>query len=204
MTGPPRQPPNIYLRHPRTADRDEYLRVVAQSRKHLEPWWSTSPGRDDEEWASPELFERVLATSRVESSLRYLIFEKPTEALLGTVSISNIMRGPVQSCTFGYWIGAAHSRKGYTTAAVEIAVHFVFNAAKLHRCEAHIIPENTASIRLITSLGFRHEGLATKYLRINYAWRDHIRFGMTVEDYDALVSADRLPFTNLWRGRIPT
>jgi hypothetical protein len=34
--------------------------------------------------------------------------------------------------------------------------------------------------------GFRREGLAERYLKINGVWEDHMLFGITVEDWEQL------------------
>ena len=40
------------------------------------------------------------------------------------------------------------------------------------------LPENHASHRLLLKSGFREEGMARAYLKINGSWRDHLLFGM--------------------------
>jgi len=52
----------------------------------------------------------------------------------------------------------------------------------LHRLEAACIPVNLASIRLLTKCGFRQEGLARRYLKINGRWEDHLLFGRLADD----------------------
>jgi ribosomal-protein-alanine N-acetyltransferase len=52
----------------------------------------------------------------------------------------------------------------------------------LHRLEAACIPVNQASIRLLTKSGFRQEGLARKYLKINGRWEDHLLFSRLADD----------------------
>ena len=49
---------------------------------------------------------------------------------------------------------------------------------RLHRIEAACLPENVASMTLLERNGFRREGLARAYLRINGAWRDHVLYGL--------------------------
>jgi len=54
---------------------------------------------------------------------------------------------------------------------------FAFRTLALHRLEAACLPENTPSRRLLGQAGFREEGLAQAYLKINGDWRDHVLFG---------------------------
>ena len=47
----------------------------------------------------------------------------------------------------------------------------------------HVIPRNTASLRVIERNGFRHEGRAERYLQINGVWEDHDIFALTAEEW---------------------
>jgi ribosomal-protein-alanine N-acetyltransferase len=68
------------------------------------------------------------------------------------------------------------------TAAVRAVVPFVFDSLELHRLEAACLPENTASMRLLERVGFKREGLARQYLRINGDWRDHVLYALLETD----------------------
>ena len=69
--------------------------------------------------------------------------------------------------------------------AVRGALRFAFQELALHRVEAACLPNNEPSRRLLERVGFRHEGLARSYLRINGAWADHLLY--------AVLASDRLP-----------
>jgi [ribosomal protein S5]-alanine N-acetyltransferase len=60
-----------------------------------------------------------------------------------------------------------------------------FEDLHLHRVQISIIPRNTASRRVVEKLGIRDEGLAQRYLEINGTWEDHIRYAITLEEWDA-------------------
>ena len=80
--------------------------------------------------------------------------------------------------SLGYWIGAPFVRRGHTTAAVSAVTRFCFERLGLHRVEAACIPTNEASRGVLLKCGFKQEGMARAYLRINGVWRDHILFGL--------------------------
>ncbi|MGH3942516.1 MAG: GNAT family N-acetyltransferase, partial [Pseudonocardiaceae bacterium] len=61
----------------------------------------------------------------------------------------------------------------------------VFNRVGLHRVEATVRPENKASLRVLTKLGFRDEGLLVRYLEVDGAWRDHCLLAVTREEVGA-------------------
>ena len=46
------------------------------------------------------------------------------------------------------------------------------------------MPHNSASLRVVEKLGFYHEGLAKKYLKINDRWEDHIHMVLLNESME--------------------
>ena len=60
-----------------------------------------------------------------------------------------------------------------------------FEDLHLHRVQISIIPRNTASRRVVEKLEIRDEGVAQRYLEINGVWEDHIRYAITVEEWDS-------------------
>jgi ribosomal-protein-alanine N-acetyltransferase len=57
-------------------------------------------------------------------------------------------------------------------------LEFAFSRLGLHRVEAACLPANEASRRLLLKSGFREEGYAREYLRINGRWQDHQLFAI--------------------------
>jgi ribosomal-protein-alanine N-acetyltransferase len=53
---------------------------------------------------------------------------------------------------------------------------------ELHRIQAGVMPRNTPSNRVMEKAGFRREGLALNYLKINGVWEDHVLYAVTAED----------------------
>lgn len=107
--------------------------------------------------------------------LRLWLFVKNNkEKPIGMISFSNIVRGAFLSCHLGYSMDGTYINQGYVTEAIEKGIDIIFNDYKLHRIEANIMPRNTRSIRVCEKLGFKEEGLAREYLKINGKWEDHI------------------------------
>jgi ribosomal-protein-alanine N-acetyltransferase len=109
-----------------------------------------------------------------DESFAFLIFDATSDELLGGLTLGGVRRGVAQAATLGYWMGAPHAGKGRMTRAVAAAVRFGFGALRLHRIEAACIPDNAPSIALLERNGFRREGFARDYLKIDDAWRDHV------------------------------
>jgi ribosomal-protein-alanine N-acetyltransferase len=64
-------------------------------------------------------------------------------------------------------------------------MRFAFEQLRLHRLEICIIPRNTNSRRVVEKLRLRDEGIAQRFLEINGVWEDHVRYGVTVEEWHA-------------------
>ena len=113
----------LTLRLPRHADYRPWAALREASRDFLTPWEPT--------WATDHL-SRKSFTGRVYwaqravtqgSAVPLFIFRRDDETLLGAITLDNIRRGPAQSATLGYWIGAAHARNGYMREAIEAGFH---------------------------------------------------------------------------------
>jgi ribosomal-protein-alanine N-acetyltransferase len=100
----------------------------------------------------------------------------------GQLTIGAIVWGSARSAQIGYWVDKTVAGRGVMPTAVALAVDHSFRNVGLHRVEANIRPENTASRRVVEKLGFREEGVRQRHLHIDGAWRDHICYALTIED----------------------
>lgn len=96
--------------------------------------------------------------------------------IVGRVTLSNIVRGPFQSCNLGYWIGRSDNGRGLATAAVQDVVRVAFVDLGLHRVEAGTLLHNAASQRVLERNGFIRFGIAPRYLKIAGIWQDHAMY----------------------------
>lgn len=114
------------------------------------------------------------------SSARFVLFEQGRELEpMGDVSLTNIVRGPLQAAYLGYKLDRAVVGQGYMTEAVAAVAHYAFETLRLHRLMANYMPSNEASGRVLQRVGFVVEGHAKDYLHLNGAWRDHVLTSLT-------------------------
>ena len=71
------------------------------------------------------------------------------------------------------------------TEALRLMLAYAFNDLKLHRLEANVQPENVSSLALVKRAGFVREGYSRRYLKIAGRWRDHERWAILREDWQA-------------------
>ena len=74
--------------------------------------------------------------------------------------------------------GAGRQRL-HARGAGRACCRFAFEELHLHRLQIAIIPRNQASRRVVEKLEIREEGIAARYLEINGAWEDHVRYAIT-------------------------
>lgn len=112
----------------------------------------------------------------------------------GEINLNNVVRGAFQSAYVGYWIDEARAGHSYMSEAVVVVTRFAFEDLHLHRLEVDIIPRNTNSRRVMEKVHYRQEGLAERFLEINGIWEDHLRYGITVEEWQAR----KIELTDTW------
>jgi [ribosomal protein S5]-alanine N-acetyltransferase len=173
----PAVPPEAHrvaLRLLARGDREEFLRLAAESRGLHRPW-TYPPER-------PEQFDELYARSRRDDCVCLLACLRDGGQIAGVLIISQIVRGAFQSAYLGYYAHERHAGQGYMREAMVQTVAHAFGPLALHRLEANIQPGNAASIALALSAGFRLEGFSPRYLLIGGQWRDHERYAITADD----------------------
>ncbi|RSM82549.1 N-acetyltransferase [Kibdelosporangium aridum] len=180
----------VAVRGPRLFDASAWSRIRLRDREHLERWEPTAPGTWEDRngtLAWPGQWSSLRALARRGMTLPFVI--TVDDQLAGQVTVGNVIRGSLCSAWVGYWVASHVIGSGVAPAAVALVVDHCFTLAGLHRIEATVRPENTASLRVLEKLGFRQEGLFKRYLDVAGDWRDHFCFAITTEDVpDGLVS----------------
>jgi len=105
-------------------------------------------------------------------------------AFAGEINLNNVVRGAFQSATIGYWIDKSRAGRSLMSEAVVVLAKYAFEEMRLHRLEICIIPRNVNSRRVMEKLDIRTEGIAERFLEINGVWEDHIRYGITYEEWN--------------------
>lgn len=170
------QTERLVLRPPHMADHADWVALRRESRDFLRPW---EPERLTDQTTRRAFRNRVYWAERVvdeEQAMPLFLFRREDGALLGGITLDNIRKGPAQSGTVGYWIGATHARHGYMREALEAVVYHAFHQVGLSRIEAATLPENRASRGLLEKTGFKYEGVAQSYLQIAGRWRTHVLY----------------------------
>ena len=184
----------VRLRAPIASDWASWAEVRRQSKTFLQPWEPTWPPDSLSRGSFRRRIEQTEREAREGSARSFLLLLRDADTVIGGLTISHIRRGVSQTASLGYWLGEAHTGRGYMTEALRTAIPFAFTELKLHRIEAACLPKNEASQRLLERLGFQEEGRARGYLKIDGRWQDHVLFGLLEEDW--LADEERTRTTN--------
>ncbi len=167
-----------------SADLPALVEARIRNRAFLTEWEPTR----DESFFTPAGQARELALDdaawRTATGFPFAILDaEEGDRLIGRVALANVVRGVWQNATLGYWVSQDAGSRGHATRAVGLSLRFAFEVAGLHRVQPAIMPRNIRSRKVVEKCGFRQEGVAARYLRINGAWEDHLLYAMTVEDW---------------------
>jgi [ribosomal protein S5]-alanine N-acetyltransferase len=151
-------------------DAEELAALYRANREFLAPF---EPSRDD------AFFTVAVQRNRLERGAeddwwRWAVLDG--DAIAGMIAVNDVMRGPLQMGTVGYWVDQARNGRGLASAALADVVEFAFGEAGLHRLEAGTLPGNVPSQRVLTKNGFERFGYAKQLLLIDGVWRDHVLF----------------------------
>ncbi len=159
----------------RPGDAAALLEIAREDRDFFAPW---EPLRD-EHWRTEagqlEEIRAKLEQHRLGLALPHVVLDDDG-AVIGRITLNNVVRGAFQSCSVGYWIRSAANGRGHATAAVRLLLATAFGELGLHRVEAGTLVHNAASQRVLDRNGFVPFGLAPQYLRIAGRWQDHVLF----------------------------
>lgn len=173
----------VLLRPLRRADAGAWRTLRLTNQQWLRPWEPTAPLSWSDRHTKTNFRRMLRALRRRANAGLCLPFAVLVDGeLAGQLTIDNVVHGVMRSGQLGYWIGEAHAGRGHMSAAVAVAIEHSFGPVGLHRVQADIRPENAPSRALVAGLGFREEGRFDRYLDIDGEWRDHLVFGLTVED----------------------
>ncbi len=91
--------------------------------------------------------------------------------------------------SFGVAVYRDHRGHGYAVEAVRILLRYGFWEQRYQKCNSICVHTNEASIRMHLKLGFVEEGRIRRNSFFNGQYHDDVLFGMTREEFDALMQA---------------
>lgn len=168
----------IYLRFLEERDAAAKLDLNLRNRSFFESYLTTRTADFYTMDYQLQSIRSGLASKERDEGYFFGVFLSESDELIGIVSLTEVVRGPLQSCWLGYSLDQHHNGRGYATEAVQLVIDYAFHILKLHRIEAGVMPHNLASLRVLEKCGFEKEGLSKKNVFINGQWEDHLHFAI--------------------------
>ena len=169
------QTSRLTLRPMAAADTDATYKMIAASRDSFARWfgWARASTRESVQ----EYTQQATEAMTVGNSWHYVVRTRQ-ESLIARVGLTQI--DPVNfSAELGYMLRTDFEGSGLMTEAALGLLSYAFGAGGLHRIVAYADVENVGSQKVLTRLGFRHEGTARHMLYLpERGWRDHHAYGL--------------------------
>ena len=157
---------------------------------------------------SPESFEDVVCfiesrlAKQIESPRRVydlVLCLKETDEMIGAMGL--YLTEDMKQADLGYALKKKHWRRGYASEAASGFLRFGFLGLDLHRITARCDDMNTASYRLMESIGMRREAhfIKSEYTRTfgRMGWRSFYHYAILQKEYlSGLADGDHSPVTS--------
>lgn len=154
---------SLYLEKANQVELSNIVDLFDSSKEMLEPWIYT-----------PSCFRSYLGDQG-----RYFLRHGVDKSIVGTLCVSGVVRGPLQSAFLGFNMFHPWQNRGLMSEGLPMFINHVFTTLNLHRLEANIQPNNFASKAVVRKSGFVLEGYSRDYLNVGYlGWRDHERWAI--------------------------
>ncbi len=137
-------------------DAPELVAAMTESLAHLRPWmpWATDENATVE--AQVQRLGEVTASWDAGSDFVYLLHLLEGDAsVVGVIGLHRRL-GP-GALEIGYWTHAAHTRRGYMSAAAKAVTGAAMELADIERVEIHTDVANVRSAAIPRKLGYRLE-----------------------------------------------
>lgn len=157
-----------------------------QNRHFHGPW---DPARPEDYYTAKQQRSILKQKSRATDALHLWMLSAENGrqmrpmVIIGSITISGIIRGYLRSAFLGYKLDSRFARRGYMREALPAVIDYAFSTMDLHRLEANVMPNNDRSLKLVRLLGFRDEGMSRAYLCIRNRWEDHVRMAVVREEW---------------------
>ena len=144
--------PRLVLRPVRAADAPALLALFSDPETLR--YWGTPPLHAIED--ALDLVYHIEDAYQTRQGVEWALTRRGSDELVGKVCHHTWDQHHCRS-EIGYAIGVAHRQQGLATEALRAILAFGFGPMRVHRCEAHIDPQNLASRRTLERLGFTLE-----------------------------------------------
>lgn len=164
------QTDRLTLRPARESDLDDMHAVLSSA--EATRWWSTPPH------ASRDVTREWLASMIAGGDAGLDMVIEREGRVIGK---AGFYRPP----DIGYILHPDHWGQGLATEALTAVLNRLFEATEHPAATADVDPDNAASIRVVTKLGFVRTGFGERTWNVGGEWKDSVYFALSREDWTA-------------------
>jgi len=129
--------------------------------------------------------DRYKIELRDQEEITWGIITKEPRRLIGTCCLGDFDDG-ARRAEIGYSITRDHWGRGYATEAVQAVISYGFDYMNLNRIEATITPGNDGSVKVLSKLSFKQEGIVRERDLIKGKLVDGIIMAILKKEYTIL------------------
>lgn len=134
-----------------------------------------------EEGEAQKFIDFFHARYLMKAAIRWGIALKDENQIIGTIGFNNFTVN--HRANIGYDLLPPFWNKGYATEALGVVLDFGFTRLGVNRIEAEVMPGNTASERLLETLGFTREGVLRQWMYWNEKHYDMTMFSLLRSEF---------------------
>ncbi len=129
-----------------------------------------------------EFINYQISRYRKKECMFFAVEEKASGRVVGTCSYVS-MDDDYKIAEIGYSVLSDFWNQGFATEIADALMGYAFNRIGVQRVFARVLPQNTASQRVLLKLGFQFEGTARKGYYFNGRVNDIYIYGITDDEY---------------------
>lgn len=169
----------IFLRHLEESDIDALFEIFSD--EETMRYWSSPPFQVRSDAAN--YLADIQKLFQQKTLFQWGISLKENDKIVGTSTLFHLdMRN--RRAEIGYILNRKFWKKGFVNEALNSLLKFAFDELYLHRLEADVDPDNTASIRVVEKLGFQKEGFLRERWHVNGRICDTVFYGLLRSDWE--------------------
>ena len=169
----------VRLRHLEESDTDSLFEIFSD--REAMRYWSAPPFEERAEAA--KLLAEIHEYFRQKTLFQWGIARRDDDKIIGTSTLFHL-DGKNRRAEIGYALNRQFWGNGFVNEALTALFNFAFAELNLHRIEADVDPQNSASIRVLERLGFQKEGYLRERWIVGGEIQDALFYGLLRSDWE--------------------
>lgn len=159
-------PDSIIIDPVHKSDDAGVFRLIDTQRLRLKPSFPVTCDRCRDVRSTRTYLKEMVARAKAREFFCFVMRDYEGGEPIGLVFLKEFDQD-VRKCEIAYLIHGDYEGKGYTTLAVFWAVDHAFSVLGMEKVYARVLPDNTASWKVLGNCGFQRDGLLRRDFRMH-------------------------------------